>query len=52
MLEPGMRDEERKERKIRKAVVGGGDLKGEWRRGGVTDAGCGAGQPEQRGGPL
>ena len=27
MLEPGMRDEEQKERKIRKAVVGGGDLK-------------------------
>lgn len=28
MLEPGMRDEERKGKKIRKVVVGGEDLKG------------------------
>lgn len=35
MLEPGMRDEEQKGRKIRKAMVGGGGLKGGWWRGGV-----------------
>lgn len=49
MLEPGMRDEERKGRKIRKVVVGEEDLKRRAEEGEgveVSGAGCGAGQPD------